>query len=162
MGRTERDPDLDHLEIHDILRMIPHRYPILLLDRVINLKERTSAIGIKNVTMNEPFFPGHFPARPVMPGVLMVEAMAQTASVAVVHWLKLVDQELLVYFMSIEKAKFRRVVEPGDQLELHVEVQRHRAKVWKFAGFAKVDGQVAAEAEFSAMIQTPDDKKAEG
>ncbi|MEM7669990.1 MAG: 3-hydroxyacyl-ACP dehydratase FabZ [Pseudomonadota bacterium] len=142
--------------------MIPHRYPFLFLDRVINIKDRTSAIGIKNVTMNEPFFQGHFPAKPVMPGVAMIEAMAQTASVAVVHWLKMRNKELLVYFMSIDNTKFRRIVEPGDVLELHVEVRRNRGKVWKFAGVAKVEGEVAAEAEFAAMIQLPEGDGAAG
>lgn len=162
MGYTDRDPELDHLDIMDILDMIPHRYPFLFLDRVINLKERESGVGIKNVTVNEPFFQGHFPSKPVMPGVAIVEAMAQTASVAVVHWLDLRGKELLVYFMSIEKAKFRRVVEPGDTLELHVHVLRSRGKVWKFGGEARVDGQVAAEAEFSAMIQVPEDGQDNG
>ncbi|QHQ37302.1 3-hydroxyacyl-ACP dehydratase FabZ [Rhodobacteraceae bacterium 9Alg 56] len=149
------DDTLDHVDILEIKRLIPHRYPFLMIERVINIRHSDSAVGIKNVSVNEPHFEGHFPARPVMPGVLIVEAMAQTASVVVVKSLDMADHDLLVYFMSLEKTKFRRVVEPGDQLELHVQVVKNRGKVWKFWGEAKVEGQVAAEAEFTAMIQDP-------
>lgn len=155
MSYTERDPELAHLDIHHIKRMIPHRYPFLLIDRVINIDPEYGAVGIKNVSTNEPHFQGHFPEKPVMPGVLIIEAMAQTASVFVVQKLGLIDKELLVYFMSLDKAKFRKIVEPGDQLELHVNVLRSRGKVWKFWGEAKVDGKIAAEAEFTAMIEDP-------
>ncbi len=159
MGYTELNTDLEHVEINEIMELIPHRYPFLMIDRVININGTESAVGIKNVTVNEPHFQGHFPSKPVMPGVTIVEAMAQTASVIVVKSMGLANQNLLVYFMSLEKTKFRRVVEPGDQLELHVQVVRHRGKVWKFWGEAKVEGQIAAEAEFTAMIQDPKDTK---
>ena len=153
MAFTPQDPDLDHADIHQIKRLIPHRYPFLMIDRVINIKPGESAVGIKNVTVNEPFFEGHFPARPVMPGVLIVEAMAQAASVMVARTLDMEDHDMLVYFMTLEKTRFRKVVEPGDQLELHVSVLRPGGKAWKFAGQGKVDGRTVAEAEFMAMIQ---------
>jgi len=160
MGFTAQDPDLSSADIHQIKRMIPHRYPFLMIDRVINIKPGESAVGIKNVTANEPYFEGHFPAKPVMPGVMIVEAMAQAASIMVTKALDLQDHDLLVYFMGLEKTRFRRVVEPGDQLELHVSVLRPGGKVWKFAGKGMVEGQVAAEAEFMAMIQAADGDKA--
>lgn len=145
----------DHADIQDIKRMIPHRYPFLFVDRVREIRPGESAIGLKNVTSNEPHFQGHFPARPVMPGVTIVEAMAQTATVLVIKTLDLVNQDLLVFFMTLDKCKFRQVVEPGDQLELHVKVLRGRGKVWKFWGEGKVDGKTVAEAEFTAMIAPP-------
>jgi 3-hydroxyacyl-[acyl-carrier-protein] dehydratase len=138
-----------------IQKCIPHRYPMLLIDRVVDMVAGKSAVGIKNVTFNEPHFQGHFPAAPVMPGVLIVEAMAQTASVVTALSLNLVDSGALVYFMNIEKAKFRRKVVPGDVLELHVSTLRAGSKVLKFSGRALVDGQLAAEAEFTAMIDMP-------
>ena len=145
------------IDIFDIKRMIPHRYPFLLVDRVRDVDLGKSAVGIKNVTVNEPFFEGHFPTRPIMPGVLLIEALAQTAAVLVVKTVDAVDKNLLVYFMSIEGAKFRKPVEPGDQVELCVEVIRGRGKIWKFKGEARVDGAVAAEAEFTAMMVPPED-----
>ena len=144
-------------DLLEIKRMIPHRYPFLLIDRVTDMVMGESAVGHKNVTANEPHFEGHFPAKPVMPGVLIVEAMAQTAAVLVVQTLDLIDKDMLVYFMSIDGCKFRKPVEPGDCLELHVEVARHRGKVWKFNGQAKVGGSVVTEAEFTAMIVPPED-----
>ncbi|MBP7241695.1 3-hydroxyacyl-ACP dehydratase FabZ [Amaricoccus sp.] len=153
------DPALGQADILAIKRMIPHRYPFLLIDRVVNIDKGRSAVGIKMVTVNEPHFEGHFPIRPVMPGVMIVEAMAQTAAVLVVETLDLVGSEALVYFMSIEGAKFRQPVTPGDRLELHIAILRGRGKVWKFTGAAKVDGVLAAEAEFTAMIIPPDDKR---
>ncbi len=135
-----------------IQRVIPHRYPFLLIDRVRDIVPATSAVGVKNVTVNEPHFTGHFPDVPIMPGVLVIEAMAQTSAVLVALTLDLVDKEPLVYFMSIEEAKFRRMVVPGDVLELHVTVKRQRGEVWKFDGRAIVDGKVAAQAVYSAMI----------
>ena len=140
------------LNIEDIMRMLPHRYPMLLVDRIVDLVPETSATGIKNVTANEPFFPGHFPERPVMPGVMIIECMAQTAA-ALIVWS--IGEELegkLVYFMSIDSARFRKPVVPGDRLEVHVETKQHRGPVWKFAGEGKVDGRVVAEATFTAMI----------
>ena len=146
-------------DLERIKRMIPHRYPFLLIDRVEQIAVNDSAVGIKNVTANEPHFQGHFPDKPVMPGVLIVEAMAQTAGVLVVDTLDMIDQGLLVYFMTLDKTRFRKIVAPGDVLELHVKILRGRGKIWKFWGEAKVGGEVAAEAEFSAMIITPDDEK---
>ena len=141
-------------DIHLIQRILPHRYPFLLVDRVIDIDGYKSAVGIKNVTMNEPHFTGHFPAKPIMPGVLIVEAMAQTAGVMVGSSLNLVDGGLLIYFMGIDAAKFRRMVEPGDQLRMYVETTRGKpgGKVWRFKGRAEVDGELAAEVEFTAMM----------
>lgn len=141
----------------EISKMIPHRYPFLLIDKVIELESYKSAIGIKNVTINEPFFQGHFPNHPVMPGVLIVEAMAQTAGIHVIWSMENEKPETkgnnrLVYFMSVDSAKFRKPVGPGDTLHLHVETLQGRKNVWKYSGTAKVDGVVVAEAVFSAMI----------
>lgn len=141
----------------EIKRMIPHRYPFLLIDKVSDMVSGEFALGHKNVTCNEPHFPGHFPAKAVMPGVLIVEAMAQTAAVLVVNTLDLIDKEMLVYFMSIDGCKFRKPVEPGDSLQLHVSVARQRGKVWKFEGKAMVDGGLVTEAEFTAMIVPPEE-----
>ncbi|WP_182040579.1 3-hydroxyacyl-ACP dehydratase FabZ [Bombella mellum] len=135
-----------------IMKAIPHRYPFLLLDRMEEIRASESAVGIKNVTVNEPFFQGHFPARPVMPGVLIVEAMAQTAATLVVLTLGKAFEGKLVYFMTVENAKFRRPVGPGDQLRIHVTKERSRGAVWRFRGVAKVEGTTVAEATFSAMI----------
>jgi len=135
-----------------IQRIIPHRYPFLLIDKVRDIVPGTSATGIKNVTFNEPHFQGHFPGAPIMPGVTIIEAMAQTSAVLIGLTLDLVDRNPLVYFMSIDKAKFRRKVVPGDVLELRVEVLRGSSKIWKLQGTASVEGEMAAEAEFMAMI----------
>lgn len=135
-----------------IMRIIPHRYPFLLIDKVRDVVPGRAAVGIKNVTFNEPHFQGHFPGTPIMPGVTIIEAMAQTAGVLVGLTQELVDRRLLVYFMTIDKAKFRRKVVPGDVLELHIEVLRASTRIWKFRGKATVEGSLAAEAEFSAMI----------
>lgn len=140
------------IDIHRIVEMIPHRYPFLLVDRVEQIVDGESAVGIKNVTINEPFFQGHFPDRPVMPGVLIVEAMAQTAAVLVVNSLGEEAEGKLVYFMTIDNARFRRPVEPGDQLRLHCSKVRQRATVWKFEAEARVGDTVVAEAIYSAMI----------
>jgi 3-hydroxyacyl-[acyl-carrier-protein] dehydratase len=143
------------VEVVDILRImhdIPHRYPFLLLDRVVDVVLNTSAIGVKNVSVNEPFFAGHFPNHPVMPGVLIIESMAQTAAVLVVETLGPEAAGKVVYFMSIEGAKFRRPVVPGDQLRIHVTKERNRGNVWKFQAAAKVEGVVVAEATYAAMI----------
>ena len=154
----ETEPAGADVDILEIKRLIPHRYPFLLIDRIIALRPGRSAVGIKNVTANEPFFEGHFPSRPVMPGVLIVEAMAQTAAVLVVKGLDVAeDHGLLVYFMAIDKARFRQPVTPGDRLELHVAVDRGRGKVWRFTGEGRVNGTVCAEAEFMAMIMHPED-----
>lgn len=144
--------DTTTVDINRIMEMIPHRYPILLIDRVVDIKPDESAVGIKNVTFNEPHFMGHFPQRPIMPGVLIVEAMAQTSAVLVVTTLGGDSEGKLVYFMSIDEAKFRKPVVPGDRLELHVVKERSRGSVWKFKAEGKVDGVKVAEATFSAMI----------
>jgi len=141
------------VDIKRILQMIPHRYPMLMVDRVVDMHLDASAIGIKNVSINEPFFQGHFPSEPVMPGVLIVEAMAQTAAVLVVATFGAYSEGKLVYFMTIDGVRFRRPVVPGDRLELHVAKVQSRANVWKFAGKAIVEGKVAAEATFAAMIR---------
>ena len=142
-----------------IKRMIPHRHPFLLIDAVEDIRPGESAIGIKDVTPDEPYFEGHFPGEPIMPGVMIVEAMAQTAGVLVVDGTGQEDSNLLVYFMGIDKARFRKRVLPGDRLELHVRIMRGRGKVWKFYGAAKVRGELVAEAEYSAMIITEDDPR---
>lgn len=140
------------VDILEVMEMIPHRQPFLMLDRVEDIVIRQSATGIKNVTINEPFFLGHFPVRPVMPGVLIIEAMAQTAAVLVVETLGADALGKLVYFMTIDNARFRKPVVPGDQLKLFVSVQRNRANVWKFSGEAKVGDTVVAQSTYSAMI----------
>ena len=144
-------------DIHEIQRIIPHRYPFLLVDKVRDIVANRSATGVKNVTFNEPHFQGHFPQAPIMPGVTIIEAMAQTAAVMVGVSQSLQDTGFLVYFMGIDAAKFRRKVVPGDVLELKVEVTRGKpgAKVWRFRGVAEVEGEMAAEAEFTAMMDLP-------
>jgi 3-hydroxyacyl-[acyl-carrier-protein] dehydratase len=140
------------VNIAGIMGAIPHRYPFLLIDRVVEMHKNKSAIGIKNVTINESFFQGHFPNHPVMPGVLIIEAMAQTAAVLVVETLGPEARGKVVYFMSIEGAKFRRPVVPGDQVHVHVVKLRNRGNVWKFHAVARVDGISVAEATYAAMI----------
>jgi len=132
--------------------MIPHRYPFLMIDRVRDIKKGESAVGIKNVTASEPHFQGHFPGHPIMPGVLIVEAMAQTAAVLVVDTLGAESEGKLVYFMSVDNARFRKPVVPGDTLEITVTKNRSRGNVFKFEGIAKVGEAVMAEATFAAMI----------
>ncbi|MEL7256647.1 MAG: 3-hydroxyacyl-ACP dehydratase FabZ [Pseudomonadota bacterium] len=148
---------LQTADIERIKRLIPHRYPFLLVDKVVDIDGYQTARGIKNVTMNEPHFQGHFPAKPIMPGVTIVEAMAQTAAVMVGAALGMEDRNLLVYFMSIESCKFRRMVVPGDVLEMKLETVRGKpgGKVWKFRGVAQVGEEMAAEAEFAAMMDLP-------
>jgi len=139
------------IDINEVQSLLPHRYPFLMVDRVIEMESGAKAVGIKNVTINEPFFTGHFPGNPIMPGVLIVEALAQLAGIVA---FKSGVQGDTVYFMSIEKAKFRRPVVPGDQLRLEVQVQQRRGNVWKFSGSALVDGKVVSEADFTAMLTT--------
>lgn len=140
------------LDLAGIMHAIPHRYPMLMIDRVVDMVMDHSAVGVKNVSANEGFFQGHFPNHPVMPGVLIIESMAQTAAVLVVETLGPSAAGKLVYFMTIEGAKFRRPVVPGDQLKLAVVKERRRGNVWKFHGTATVDGISVAEATFAAMI----------
>ena len=137
-----------------IQQILPHRYPFLLVDRVGEIEGTSRAVGLKNVTMNEPHFQGHFPGNPIMPGVAIVEAMAQTAAVMVGTTLGLTDGNMLIYFMAIDGCKFRRKVVPGDQLRMEVTTLRGKpgGKVWRFRGVATVDGEMAAEAEFTAMM----------
>lgn len=153
------DTSIHEANTADILRiveMIPHRYPMLMIDRVVDIVRDHSATGIKNVSINEPQFRGHFPNHPVMPGVMIVESMAQTAAVLVVHTLGPDAEGKLVYFMSIDGARFRKPVVPGDAMRVHVLKVRNRGPVWKFEAAAKVEGKVVAEAQFAAMIREDD------
>lgn len=149
--------DPSYVDIQEIKRLIPHRYPFLLVDAVRDIVPNESAVGLKNVTFNEPHFQGHFPERPVMPGVTIVEAMAQTAAILVAKTMNMLDNNMLVYFLTIDNCKFRHVVSPPDQLELHVKVVRGRGKLWKFAGEGIVNGTVVTEAEFTAMMVPPEE-----
>ncbi len=141
------------LDILRIQELIPHRYPMLMIDRVVDMVPGMGAVGIKNVSINEPFFQGHFPTDPIMPGVLIIEAMAQTAAVVVMSTLGPEREGSLVYFMTVDTARFRKPVVPGDSLCIHVEKERQRGNVWKFSGRAKVDGVVVADATFGAMLR---------
>ncbi len=143
-------------DIHLIQRIIPHRYPFLLIDKVYGIVPFKACVGVKNVTFNEPHFQGHFPQTPIMPGVTIVEAMAQSAAVLVGISMDVIDRDLLVYFMSIESCKFRRKVVPGDVLELRMDVKRGGGKIWKFGGRATVGGHLACEAEITAMMDLRD------
>lgn len=147
--------DLKSADIDLIQRIIPHRYPFLLVDRVVDIDGTKKGTGIKNVTMNEPQFTGHFPSMPVFPGVLMVEAMAQTAAVVVGVGMDLADKNFGVYFMALDGVKFRRKVGPGDTMRMEVETLRGGGKVWKFKGRATVEREVACECEFTAMMDLP-------
>jgi len=140
------------IDTRRIMEMIPHRHPFLMIDEVVDVVANERATGIKNVSIDENYFKGHFPTRPVMPGVLIIEAMAQTAAVLVVHTLGPKSEGKLVYFMSVDNARFRRPVFPGDRLDVYVVKQRHRGNVWKFEGRAKVGTNLMAEAVFAAMI----------
>tara|TARA_R100000750_G_scaffold22444_1_gene14745 strand:- start:105 stop:563 length:459 start_codon:yes stop_codon:yes gene_type:complete len=145
---------LPSADIQMIQRIIPHRYPFLLVDKVVDIQGTQSAVGIKNVTMNEPHFQGHFPGMPIMPGVTIVEAMAQTAAVMVGVTLEMADKDMKVYFMAIDKCKFRRKVVPGDVVRMELNTLRGKpgGKVWKFGGVASAEGEMAAEVEFTAMM----------
>jgi 3-hydroxyacyl-[acyl-carrier-protein] dehydratase len=140
------------LDVNGIMEKLPHRYPMLMIDKIINIVPGTSATGIKNVTINESIFQGHFPGHPIFPGVLIIEAMAQTAAAMVVHTLGAEAENKLVYFMTIDEARFRKPVVPGDQMHINVVAIRSRGVVWKFEGKATVNGDLHAEAIFSAMI----------
>jgi 3-hydroxyacyl-[acyl-carrier-protein] dehydratase len=144
------------MDIKEIQKFLPHRYPFLMVDRIIEIEPGKKAIGIKNVTINEEFFQGHFPGEPIMPGVLIIEAMAQVAGILAFRSGATVGKS--VYFMSIEKAKFRKPVVPGDQLRLEIQILQQRGNVWRFSGHAIVEEKVAAEAEFTAMVPDGDIK----
>jgi 3-hydroxyacyl-[acyl-carrier-protein] dehydratase len=159
---TFRDPAMDDkpaapkttFELERLYQLLPHRYPFLMIDRIIDIDADNSAVGIKAVTINEPHFVGHFPARPVMPGVLLIEGIAQTAGAicSAVMATEIQDKPRFVYFMTIDQAKFRRPVFPGVIVEYHIRKLRHRGGLWKFAGEARVDGQRVAEAIVTAML----------
>ena len=159
MSGSETPNELASADISRVMKLLPHRYPFLLIDKIRDMDRDESCVGIKNVSINEPFFQGHFPRYPVMPGVLIIEALAQTAGALCVHNAGKEDIPQIVYFMGIDKAKFRKPVVPGDQLHLHVRKIRNRGPVWRFYGEAKVDGQTVAEAEISAMIVDPTNAK---
>lgn len=146
------------MDIMEIMNHLPHRYPFLLVDRILDFQPGVSITGIKNVSINEPFFQGHFPEQPIMPGVLIIEALAQVAGILAYRSGAEGDS---VYFMSIEKAKFRRPVVPGDQLRLEIKLLQKRGNVWKVSGTATVDGKVASEAELTAMVTNREMKKNE-
>ena len=148
---------VDYIDVEKIVKMIPHRYPMLLIDKVVDIVIDQSAVGIKNVTANENFFTGHFPSKMVMPGVLMIESMAQTCAVLVIETLGEEAEGSLVYFMSVDGGKFRKPVVPGDQLKFHVNKIRNRSNVWKFKCKGYVEEKLVAEATISAMIMA--DKK---
>ncbi len=158
--KTAIKKTLGTADIARVMKLLPHRYPFLMVDRMYDMDGDESCVGVKNVTINEPFFQGHFPEFPVMPGVLIIEGLAQTAGALCVAS---IDQEYkaeLVYFMGIDNAKFRKPVLPGDQIHYHVRKIRNRGRVWRFAGFAKVNDHVVAEAEISAMLADTADAKA--
>jgi len=140
------------MEILDLMQVLPHRYPMLLVDRIIEIKKGVSAVGIKNVTINEQYFAGHFPEKPVMPGVLLIESMAQTAAAFVSKTENLPRDGHIVLFMSIDKARFRRPVQPGDQMRVEVTIAQARPPVWRFQGRCVVDGAVCADASYAAML----------
>jgi len=155
MDTNRPQKDIKELDTARIMQLLPHRYPFLLIDKVVDIVAGKSAVGFKNVTINEPFFPGHFPGHPVMPGVLIVEAMAQTAAAMVVVSMQGDTEGKLVYFMAIDNARFRKPVVPGDVLNIQVTKKQQRGSVWKFEGIALVDDAVVAEAKFTAMIVDP-------
>ncbi len=142
----------EYLDVTRIMEMIPHRYPFLMVDRILEFVPGEMAVGLKNISMGEPHFQGHFPSFPVMPGVLIIEAMAQTSAILVVKTLGKDAEGKLVYFMTVDNARFRKPVVPGDAMHVHVTRLQDRRNVWKFKGEAKVDGKVVAEATYSAMI----------
>lgn len=156
MNEIDTKKTLPAADISRILKLLPHRYPFLLVDKIIDMDGDSSAIGIKNVTINEPFFQGHFPQYPIMPGVLLVEGMAQTAGALCMSSQGDNYEPQLVFFMAIDRARFRKPVRPGDTIHYHVKKIRNRGRAWRFGCEAKVDGALVAEAEISAMIVDPE------
>jgi 3-hydroxyacyl-[acyl-carrier-protein] dehydratase len=152
MARETQGRELGEADIRRIMQLLPHRYPFLLIDRIVDMDGEQSGVGIKNVTINESFFVGHFPGNPIMPGVLLIEGMAQTAGALVLHHLGASEEGKLVYFMSIDKARFRKPVLPGHVVRFPVKLLQKRPPVWKFAAEAQVDGATFAEAEIGAML----------
>ena len=152
MDSVKRDGVVEQIGIERIMELIPHRYPFLMIDRMVDVVPAESATGIKNVTVNEPCFQGHFPGHPIMPGVLIIESMAQTSAALVVHTLGQAAEGRVVYFMSVDSARFRKPVTPGDVMRINVKKQARRGNVWKFQGEAVVEGVVVAEATYTAMI----------
>jgi 3-hydroxyacyl-[acyl-carrier-protein] dehydratase len=140
------------IEIKEIMAILPHAYPFLLVDRIVEIEPGKRVVGIKNVTYNEPFFPGHFPGRPIMPGVLIIEAMAQTAGILVFNSLPQEDRKKNVFFLGIDNVRFRKPVIPGDQLRMELEITRHRQSIWGFKGKTLVDGNLVAEGDLLAML----------
>jgi 3-hydroxyacyl-[acyl-carrier-protein] dehydratase len=140
------------MEIREIMKLLPHAYPFLLVDRILEIEPGKRIVGIKNVTYNEPFFPGHFPGSPIMPGVLLLEAMAQTAGVLAFMSVPEEDRKGAVYFLGLENVRFRKIVTPGDQLRMEVEIKKHRRSIWDFSAKGLVDGKVVVEAELLAML----------
>ena len=157
---SDEEKTLEAADILEIMKLLPHRYPFLMVDRITDIEGDNRAIGLKNVTINEPFFQGHFPAFPVMPGVLLIEGMAQTAGALCVHNMEESYEPTLVYFMTIDKARFRKPVVPGDQVRYHVEKIRNRGKVWRFRCEAFVGEAMVAQAEISAMVTVDLEAKA--
>lgn len=149
------EPGKSVLEVDELMELLPHRFPMLLIDRLVDIKAGEGAVGVKNVSYGEPFFQGHFPQKPVMPGVLIVEAMAQAAAAYVAYTDDIDVEGKIVLFMGVDKARFRRPVIPGDQLRIAVRTVQRRAPVWKFEGVATVDGKRVAEANYSAMLSAP-------
>jgi len=146
------EPGKSELDVNEIMQLLPHRYPMLMIDRLVEIVAGESAVGVKNVSYNEPFFPGHFPAAPVMPGVLIIEAMAQAAAAYTSYTEELDTENKIVLFMGVDRARFRKPVAPGDQLRIRVSTVQKRPPVWKFEGVAEVDGKKVAEAQFAAML----------
>jgi len=144
--------DISTLDIKEIVRLLPHRFPFLLVDRILEGEKNKSMVGLKNVSMNEPFFQGHFPSDPIMPGVLILEGMAQVGGILAFYSIPEMVGEKLIYFAGIDKVRFRRPVVPGDQLFFEMVVLKHKGKIWKMAGTARVDKEVVAEAEFMAAF----------
>lgn len=155
MSGETNNGTLEQVDINRIMQLIPHRYPMLLIDKIVDIVPGERCTGIKNITYNEPQFAGHFPNQPVMPGVLMIEAMAQAAGSLVIYSTDNTTDGKLIYFLSVDDCRFRKPVVPGDRLELHVEITQNRGNVWKFQGVGKVDEKVVCEAKYAAMLVDP-------